>query len=187
MTQPNPDRRSFLRWAIYGLNAIFGVILGAPALAYLIDPRNRPAPEKNFRTVDGIRLDELVMNEPQQGVIRNVRWDAWTLHPNDVVGRVWVIKKVEGPVTRPEDLLVFTTVCPHLGCSINLTPPSGFTCPCHHARFDLDGKAKHDDEENPAPRDMDDLKWQPLASDPQRIQVEYKNFHQARPTKVVRE
>src|SRR5262249_38862446 len=108
----NEERRSFLRWAIHGLGAIFAVGLGLPALAYLSDARNRPAPNRGFRPVQGIKLNELVIDEPRQGVIRDIRTDAWTLHPNDVVGRVWVVKSGQAA----NDLKVFTTICPHLGC-----------------------------------------------------------------------
>src|SRR5262245_54934204 len=133
------NRRSFLKWAIHGMGALFAAILGIPAIAYLIDARNRPPRQSGFRPVDGIKLTELEIGVPRQGVIRDVRRDAWTLHPNDVIGRVWVIK--DG--AAPDALHVFTTICPHLGCSINANADSrsGFTCPCHGAEFTLAGAA----------------------------------------------
>ena len=36
------ERRTFLRWAVHGMGAVFGAVLGVPALVYLVDPRNRP-------------------------------------------------------------------------------------------------------------------------------------------------
>jgi Rieske Fe-S protein len=173
MGQSNPERRTFLRLAIHGMGAVFTAALGAPAIAYLIDPLNRPASETNYRTVDGINLKELVLNEPRQGVIRNIRWDAWTLHPNDVVGRIWVVKN--GP--QDQDIDVFTTVCPHLGCSINFTGDGNFTCPCHSAKFDQEGKILHQEgHQNPAPRDMDTLSWRLHPQKPEWIQVQYINY-----------
>lgn len=183
----HPERRTFMRWALHGMGAMFTVALGAPAVAYLIDPLNRPKPETGFRTVDGVRLADLVVNQPRQGVIRNIRWDAWTVYPSDVVGRVWVVKEANG------EIKVFTTVCPHLGCSINLNadPTTGFTCPCHAAKFNLEGEIQSDTSghANPAPRPMDTLTWRVDPDDPlgQRIQVDYKNYYQGRPTKDVNE
>src|SRR5437867_8568717 len=137
LTMPDQDRRSFLKWAVHGLNGLFAAVLGIPAIAYLIDARNCPPRSTGVRPVEGIKLSELKQNEPKQGVIRDIRTDAWTLHPNDVVGRVWVVKHGSGE----NDLHVWTTVCPHLGCSINANPDptTGFTCPCHGAELSPDG------------------------------------------------
>ena len=161
------DRRSFLRWLTLGLGAIFSAILGAPAVLYLIDPRNRKAAPSDFRLVDGVRLNEIADDEPVQGVIRAVRVDGWTLYPNDVLGRVWVVKDQDAPNGHR----VFTTICPHLGCSVNLRAGE-FACPCHNARFDLDGNQI----DGPALRGMDELEWQPDSVDPQRITVRYESF-----------
>src|SRR5437870_5450212 len=118
MSDHPENRRSFLKLITMGLGAVFGAIFGAPAVAYLVDARNRKAPESDFRPVRGVRLSELEIGKPVQGVIRAIRHDAWTLHPNDVIGRVWIVR------TKPGDekdcFQVFTTECPHLGCSINL-------------------------------------------------------------------
>src|ERR1017187_2040633 len=90
--QPETDRRSFLSFAIFGLGAIFSTIIGVPIAAFVLDPRNRKGHVSNFKLVEGIKLDELLLNEPpRQGVIRDVRVDGWTLYPNDVLGRVWVV------------------------------------------------------------------------------------------------
>ena len=47
----NEERRSFLRWAIHGMGALFAAILGIPALAYLADARHRKAQDRSFRPV----------------------------------------------------------------------------------------------------------------------------------------
>jgi Rieske Fe-S protein len=174
----SPERRSFLRWAVHGLGALFALVLGVPGFLYLIDPRNRPTPARDFKTV--ARLSELKENEPQQFVIHDVRTDAWTLHPNDVVGRVWVVKRSKDEVD------VFTTVCPHLGCSVNYDANSQrFICPCHGGTFDVYGHRitlTDRGKKNPAPRDLDRLQFQiPAGTD--LLQVIYQNFRQGEPTK----
>jgi Rieske Fe-S protein len=146
------DRRSFLRWAVHGLGALFGVVLGVPAAAFLIDGRNRAAAAGGFKRV--ARLSELAPGQPRQFVIRETRRDAWTLYPNEVVGRVFLIRRDADRVDA------YTTTCPHLGCSINYTgdAQTPFVCPCHGGRFDIDGKLIQTD--NPAPRGMDSLQTQ---------------------------
>ena len=183
--EPDTDRRSFLSFAIFGLGAVFSAILGVPIVAYVIDPRHRKGPKGSFKPVEGIDLGKLVDNSPKQGVIRDVRVDGWTLYPNDVIGRVWVVKQGARPanfanVTQAEKdayLRVFTTICPHLGCSVNLNSEGdGFACPCHAATFDKQGDREA--ESNPALRSMDTLKWEFDETDPEhnRIVVEYKSF-----------
>lgn len=180
------DRRSFLAWAVTGLGAVFTAILAAPVIAYFIDPRNRQSAGGSFRVVDMVPLTDLQQDRPVQGVLRAVRRDAWTLHPNDVVGRVWVVLKrptLPANVAANDDtvLTVFTTICPHLGCSVNRNADAatGFTCPCHAAQYNLDGSRK-DPASNPAPRGMDTLEWRVEAdpANPERrvLMVKYQNF-----------
>ena len=167
MAHQPQDRRSFLTWATHGLGAIFAAIIGVPAALYLADPRNRRVGASDFRLVDGVRLSE-VDQAPVQGVLRDVRVDAWTLHPDDVIGRVWVVRD---PHDR-ERIRVFTTICPHLGCSVNVDVGC-FRCPCHNACFDMHGERLLP---NPALRGMDELEWERDPADQDRIRVRYQNF-----------
>jgi hypothetical protein len=80
------DRRSILGFALFGLGAIFSTILGIPIVAYVIDPRHRKGAQGTMKPVEGIRLDELPLSTPKQGVIRDMRRDGWTLYPNDECG-----------------------------------------------------------------------------------------------------
>jgi Rieske Fe-S protein len=191
----NPARRSFLKWCTGGLGAVFAAILGVPAAAYLVDARNRKAPASVFRPVQGLRVSDIrEVNRPVQGVLRDVRHDAWTLYPDDVVGRVWIVRTKAG---AGEDCFkVFTTECPHLGCSINLIEGSipYFKCPCHEAEFDCAGvRIERPAYTNAAPRPMDALDFQ-FAKDPENadpsnrdlLMVRFQKFYQTRPTKDVR-
>jgi menaquinol-cytochrome c reductase iron-sulfur subunit len=191
MGHDQPGRRSFLAWAVTGLGALFTAILGAPVVAYLIDPRNRQGAGGDFRVVDTVPLNELRKDQPVQGVLRSVRRDAWTLHPNDVIGRVWIVLQQESiPAsftgTDPALCDVFTTICPHLGCSVNLSA-AGFACPCHGAEFNGNGERLN--EHNPAQRGMDTLTWRidPDPADANRkiLLVKYENFKSSIATKDV--
>jgi menaquinol-cytochrome c reductase iron-sulfur subunit len=185
--EQDPDRRSILGWATCGLGAIFSAIIGVPIVCYALDPRHRQGPKSNLKLVDGIKLNDLG-DEPRQGVIRDVRVDGWTLYPNDVIGRVWVVKVGNKPdlsgtkldefnksaMTEKEKYVrVFTTICPHLGCSVN-SDAKGFACPCHGAEFKLNGERAN--AANPALRGMDTLEWEIDADDLDRIRVKYQNF-----------
>jgi Rieske Fe-S protein len=181
---PPPDRRSFLKWMTHLMGAAVALVLGVPAIAYLLDPRNRKAADGSFKTV--ARLSDLEVGVPRQMVIRNERRDAWTLHPNDLVGRVWLIR-------QPDDTVeAFTTICPHLGCSINYEDKSKlFICPCHNGTWDVGGKKRElPTVQNPAPRGMDSLecKVEPaddkLPPEQRFVLVEYRSFYQGKEEKV---
>lgn len=171
------SRRPFLQKVIFGLGALFAAALGIPAGAFLIDPRNRPAPEGAFKKAG--RRDELPVGEPVQAAIRDVRQDAWTLHPDDVIGRAWLVRRENGQVDA------YTTICPHLGCSINFDKGKDlFVCPCHNGTFTLDGKRlEKAGFINPSPRDMDALE---VIQDSDEILVKYENFQQGTSEKVRR-
>jgi len=194
----DPNRRSFLSFAIFGIGAIFSAILGFPVICYFVDPRHRKAPPSTLKLVHGVKLDELSDNTPVQGVVRDTRVDGWNLYPNDVIGRVWVVKVGPAPnwetqnveaFNRSNDLKnaylkVFTTICPHLGCSVNLNAGgNGFACPCHAATFNLDGARAND--ANPAKRPMDDLVWDIDIDDKNRILVKFQKFQSLETTKIV--
>jgi Rieske Fe-S protein len=182
--EQEPDRRSFLSWATYGLGAIFSTIIGVPIVCYALDPRHRKGPKSNSKLVEGVKLDELALNSPVQGVIRDTRVDGWNLYPNDVIGRVWVVQigarpahvAAMTPAEKTAYLIVFTTICPHLGCSVN-ADVGGFGCPCHGATFLINGD-RANATSNPALRGMDTLEWELDETDPEhnRIKVKYQNF-----------
>lgn len=181
---PEPSsRRNFLKWATHGLAAAFAATLGAPAILYLLDPRNRPARPGAFKTV--AKLSDLKEGVPFQATIREIRQDAWALHPDDIVGRVWLVRKENDKIDA------FTTTCPHLGCSVNFEGPN-FVCPCHNGTFDLSGKRTDPGtgRTNPAPRDMDALELR-LIADPENsadklVQVEFRTFENGKEEKIVR-
>lgn len=171
---PGDSRRTFLKMITNALGGLFALALGIPAVAYLIDPRNRAAAQGDFKTV--ARLSELPLDTPQQVVIRDVSRDAWTIHPNEVVGRVWLIRRDKDKVEA------FTTICPHLGCSINFEDASHlFVCPCHGGTFDFAGHRKElAGQTNPAPRGMDRLECRLSATNPEMVEVKYQNFMQGK-------
>ena len=203
MEQQPENRRTLLQFALFGIGGIFSAILGFPIVSYVIDPRNRTGPASNFKLVEGVKLDDLAISVPRQGVLRDTRTDGWNLYPNDVIGRVWVV--MQGPKPAGLDteakviefnekpaaekaryLVVFTTICPHLGCSINLNATGSFTCPCHNAAFGTDGSLVNlPGQPNPAARPMDTLEWKIDEKDPtfSRIEVKYLNFQPSKAEK----
>lgn len=177
------ERRTLLTRAIYAIGACFGAFLGIPIIAYLLDPRNRSAGRSDYQQV--ARFEELQPEVPKDVVVRNVRRDAWTLHPNDVIGRVWLVRRESGDAEQTVD--AFTTICPHLGCSINFQAGSNrFLCPCHNGVFELSGDRIPESElgrPNPAPRGMDKLESRIVDG---LVEVKYERFVQGLHTQKIR-
>jgi len=183
---PQPEetgRRTFLKLLTHGLGAAFAATLGVPAVLYFLDPRNRAAPPGAFKPVG--KLSELVREGvPYVFTIREIRRDAWTLHTDDVVGRVWLIR-------NGDKVKAWNTTCPHLGCSVNLEGEK-FVCPCHNGTFNLDGVriSAGESRTNPAPRDMDSLEVRVEAdpNDPKDklVLVKFEAFQQNVAEKVLR-
>lgn len=106
--------------------------------------------------------------------------DAWNRFANVPIGSIWLRKVGDGPI------LAFSSICPHLGCSVNYRQAEGdFFCPCHTSAFALDGKKTNE----VPPRDMDSLtvsmrtdgKDDPSGNE---IWVKYEKFRGARADKV---
>jgi menaquinol-cytochrome c reductase iron-sulfur subunit len=160
------------------MGLIMAAILGIPAVAFLIDPRNRAAAASSY--ADVVKLSQLPVGEPREFIIRETIRDGWTLRPNEIVGRVFLIRQPAEAGQSPT-VRAYTTECPHLGCSINFTGDTrpgevAFQCPCHGGAFYIDGRVL---PHNVAPRDMDSLavhlRLLPDEED-MMVQVEFKHF-----------
>ncbi len=144
------SRRGFFKWLTGILGGLFGLVLAAPAIAFLLDPRKRKSASGGMKKITN--LSDLKTNEPKLFVIRETRRDGPTLYPNEIVGRVYLIKDANDNVT------CLSTQCPHLGCTINYTGETepgkaAFLCPCHGAEFALNGN-RVDPEHNRSPHAM---------------------------------
>ncbi|GBD35880.1 Cytochrome b6-f complex iron-sulfur subunit [bacterium HR36] len=196
--EAKPSRRGFMRWALRALQAIIGAVLGVPAVCYLSQSGPRASGRREFRRV--ARLSEIVergMLSPNTGkrVYEVPVWDtlrdAWTIFPNEILGRVWLVFDPQVPLDpkRPESALTaFTSACPHLGCSVRYALDADqFVCPCHAGVFDLSG----DVVDGPPPRPMDRLAVRLVrdqASPPNRpdyfVEVRFQEFLPEQPTPI---
>lgn len=148
MSTPPKGRRALIMAAAAGTCAI-AAGAGVPAALLVLAPLRATAIGRG-RWVRTLRVDQLKENEPKRVAIVSDRRDAWTVEKNVELGSVWLVR-------RGNEVLAFSAVCPHLGCSINAVGASGqgssFACPCHTSAFDGDGKRKS----GPSPRDMDTM------------------------------
>lgn len=106
--------------------------------------------------------------------------DAWNRFRNVPVGSIWLRKVGDGPI------LAFSSVCPHLGCSVNYRrAENDFFCPCHTSAFGLDGRKSNE----VPPRDMDGLEVSMRTEGREdvagsEIWVKFQNFRRATAEKI---
>jgi len=113
-----------------------------------------------------VKLDALPSDgTPMAFKVRDDKHDAWNLYKDMEVGTVWVRR------TGDNEVIAFSSICPHLGCAVNFrTGRKDFFCPCHTSAFDLEGERMNDIP----PRGMDRLATK--VNDQTGIWVKYETF-----------
>ena len=164
MDETNGGRRGFLGWMTLALGAITGAIPLLPGIGYLLAPafrKSRPA-----EMIAAGKDTQFVAGKPVRVTLYGTRFDAWTRHDREKLGAVWVRREGDGQVT------CLSTVCPHLGCAIDVDEArGGFKCPCHGSVFDASGHRVA----GPSPRDMDRLETAVVAGE---LKVRFAQYRQ---------
>lgn len=180
-------RRTVLKWISGVLGGACAAVVGLPGLSYLLGTlRGKESQGELTRRV--ARLKDLPVGRPVAVPFIGARLDAWTLHSDEVLGRVWLVRQAgEGA----SSVTAFTATCPHLGCTIQHdTKANRFVCPCHQAVFGLNGekvKELGNGRQNYAPRGMDALDCQLVTDETTQevwVEVRYQKFEQGLTTKV---
>ena len=150
------ERRTFL---VQASAIVIGGIVGfVPLLVGLRNFLNPLLRSKDDIEVDkAVRiatLDDIEIGKVYRFKVNAIRVDAWSKHPPGPIGAVYVRRDSDDPKVLPK---VYTSVCPHLGCSVDYKEDrQQFVCPCHNGTFAKDGTLV-DPETAPPPRDLDEL------------------------------
>lgn len=159
LSSPVGTRRTFFQWVIAAATGVIGLGLAGPLAGYLVSPalKRREQP-----WVEVGRVGDLKVGEPTQlDYVRTVH-DGWM--ENRLHKAVWAIKQPDGQV------VVFSPMCPHLGCGYRWEDGEHkFKCPCHGSVYDAEGKVLA----GPAPRHLDVL---PSKIENGKLFVIYKEF-----------
>ncbi len=122
------ERRALLKAA--ALAGAAGTLLGIPIVPYVVAPALQAGRGAwfNFGAVESLGRDVIKML-----LYKFIAKDGWVSVPRQ--GVVWAKAEADGRVT------VFSSVCPHLGCSVRWQEQAkSFECPCHSGRFDRQGR-----------------------------------------------
>jgi menaquinol-cytochrome c reductase iron-sulfur subunit len=187
------NRRRMLQWLSGVIAAGCAAIVAIPGAAYVwATVRRRETSATIVRRV--APLEVLRVGQPVVLALSGSRQDAWTLYPEELIGRVWLVRRSDPSISPAQaEVAAFTTVCPHLGCEVQEDAGrKGFYCPCHKARFDLAGTPVNPldrGEHNPAPRGLDSLQCrvvQDELSGEWWVEVKYEKFEHGLTKKIAR-
>ncbi len=183
------NRRTLLKWISGMLGSVSAATVALPGGRFLADAL-RPGRKDKAIVQRVARLKDLAPGRPKQVAVTGSRRDAWTLYPDEIIGRVWLVLNAEPAQGKSPQVSAFTAVCPHLGCTVHVDSGGGhFLCPCHRAAFAFDGNRIEEQpgQRNHAPRGMDSLECrlvQTPGDDDWWVEVRYEKFEQGLTRKV---
>jgi menaquinol-cytochrome c reductase iron-sulfur subunit len=157
------DRRSFLAMLLGVGSVLVGALLGVPLLRFALFPLLRRTTELKSSPV-GDLSEFSSLTEPILRTIQIEQVDGWRKAVSEKA--VYITKDQQGKV------LVLTSVCPHLGCTVPWNKEKKqFICPCHGGTFMPDGTRVS----GPSLRGMDSLE---ASQQDGKLMVKFQYFRQ---------
>jgi Rieske Fe-S protein len=197
------SRRTFLAGATVVLGSVVGIGVAIPVVASLIPTEEIIAGSKSWSPLNADEMKQLEgsTDKPIKIFFTQDVKDGYLEAQNQ--DYVWGVKLQPADVaklkaSRPDlpDLKVvaegmspypavtmgfvmFSSICPHLGCRFNLDDgKSKFACPCHGSQFTVYGEHVA----GPAPRGLDPL---PIEEKGGVAQITWIRYKQGEPTRIV--
>jgi menaquinol-cytochrome c reductase iron-sulfur subunit len=161
------SRRRFLKAVIGLFSSLVGAAVAIPFLGALVGGSSR-AGKNAFSKVAAI--DSLPPGRPVDVAYAAMASDAYIRE--DTIHHLWVVRHSDSEV------VVFSPICPHLGCQYDWDPQDSlFKCPCHGSVFTIDGRVVA----GPAPRPLDTL---PTEIRQGALYVKWERFKVGTPRKI---
>ncbi|HZZ70709.1 MAG TPA: Rieske 2Fe-2S domain-containing protein [Pirellulales bacterium] len=189
------NRRIALKWFTRILGLACALVVAVPGASFVIATVRRTKGDGPLvRRV--ARLQDLVPGRPFEAPILASWRDAWIVHPEQPIGRVWLVRRTdEHTPPANSQVEVYSAVCPHMGCIVGWVPADKrFFCPCHKGAFNLSGEPIPSDQlgwQNPVPRPLDKLachlvEEKSADSSTWWVEVTYELFEQGATTQIAK-
>ena len=167
---PSSGRRSFLGLLLGAGAATVGAVLSLPLLRFVLHPIFNGKIPSSWKEVCDVE-DLAKVTTPVRKLVKIEQRDGWRKLVTEKA--LYVCKDANGK------LCAFSSVCPHLGCSVSWhDEKNNFVCPCHNGQFTAEGKLLA----GPPPRGLDQLE---IKVEGGMLMVHYQNFRQLIPNKEV--
>jgi menaquinol-cytochrome c reductase iron-sulfur subunit len=129
------QRRDFVNIVLVGLGSVIGLIIGVPAIAYLLSPAVKVHEEEAWIPLGP--LDAYPVDTPTQFSYTRTKVNGWEKTVNSYGAYVW--RKGDGEA----DVIVYSNMCTHLSCRVTWQEDrSIYFCPCHDGRFNKEGQVE---------------------------------------------
>ena len=136
------DRRKFLSGIIGVVASAVAVIVGVPAIGYLVSPGLKKQNEDQWITLGPV--SGLTPGEPKGFPYSTRTQDGWVESTQS--GVAYAV------TTDGQNVVVLSNVCTHLSCRVTWKADQRiYFCPCHDGKFDVLGKVVS----GPPPRPLD--------------------------------
>ena len=127
------ERRDFVNIVLVGLGSLMGLIIGIPAIAYLLSPAVKVQEEEAWIPLGP--LDSYPIDTPTLFPYTRTKVNGWEKTVNSFGAYVWRYGEGESEVS------VYSNMCTHLSCRVTWQEDRTiYFCPCHDGRFNKEGE-----------------------------------------------
>ena len=136
------NRRGFLSIATWSIGGLISLMMGIPAIAYVLGPALAKEKNKSWTRLGSMNKVELGTPTLFKASIKhNTGW----LDEEEKIG-VYVL------TDNGREFIAMSNICTHLGCRVRwIADQEIFLSPCHNGKFDRQGKVIS----GPPPRPLD--------------------------------
>jgi len=128
---PHLDRRQFVNVVVAALGTIMGVVIGVPAIGYLISPATKVQKKDDWISLGP--LENYQVGKPALFSFNRTTVNGWEKTVNSY--GAYVVR------FSLDQVKVFSNMCTHLSCRVTWTEEAQeYVCPCHDAQFDIEGR-----------------------------------------------
>lgn len=127
------QRRDFVNIILVGIGSAMALIVGVPAIVYLLSPALKVQEEEAWIPLGP--LDAYPLDIPTLFSYTRTKVNGWEKTVSSYGAYVWRYGEGESDVT------VYSNMCTHLSCRVTWQEDrSIYFCPCHDGRFDEEGE-----------------------------------------------
>jgi len=148
MTDTSPhglNRRDFFKLVSLGIGGMIGLVVGLPALDYLIGPSLRKDTTASW--IPLVELADIPIGVPTFFTFIRQEVNGW--EKKAMTYGVFAVRK------DAETILVLSNICTHLSCHVGWHADlQQYVSPCHNGHFDIVGNVLS----GPPPRPLDAFK-----------------------------